>query len=155
MGWEKWRLFVYVAASEYHVISKEVENCFKHNHIFRQCRYTLIDSFYVFFLFFAVILSELHEKPRRKYWVTEKTAWINLSEQHYFLAGTPSCLCFFFLFVFCLLAPFLSTLILCRKSFSFAPENIVCGWEFGVFCLLSPFLGICSPDILNDVREMK
>ena len=96
MGWEKWRLFLYVAASEYHVISKEVENCFKHNHIFRKCRYTLIDSFMFFFLFFAVILPELHEKPRRKYWVTEKTAWMNLSEQHHFLAGTPSSLCYFF-----------------------------------------------------------
>ena len=116
MGWEKWRLFVYVAASEYHVISKEVENYFKHNHIFRKCRYTLIDSFMFFFLFFAVILSELHEKQRRKYWVTEKTAWMNLSEQHHFLAGTPSSLCYFFL-VFCLLPPFLSTLNLCGKPF--------------------------------------
>ena len=34
---EKRRVFVYMAASAYHVISKEVENCvFRHNHIFRR-----------------------------------------------------------------------------------------------------------------------
>ena len=33
--WEKRKLFVYMTASAYHVISKEVENCiFRHNHIF-------------------------------------------------------------------------------------------------------------------------
>ena len=34
---EKRRVFLYMAASAYHVISKEVENCvFRHNHIFRR-----------------------------------------------------------------------------------------------------------------------
>ena len=91
MEWKKRRIFVHMAASTYHVISKEVENrVFKHNRIFRHTcmdkqpilttkwnhnnflqilhsylRYTdrLLD---VFFLLLAVILSELHENPRKK-----------------------------------------------------------------------------------------
>ena len=81
-----------MAASACHVISTEVENhIFKHNYIFRYlriykqptlttvesmiflCKYflvisdTQVDSFLdVLFLLLAVILPELHEKPRRK-----------------------------------------------------------------------------------------
>ena len=37
--WEKRRFFLYIAASSYHVISKEIENrVFKHNRIFRHNR---------------------------------------------------------------------------------------------------------------------
>ena len=88
LEWEKRRFFVYLDASSYHVISKEIENrVFRHNRIFRVCinnpcwkirrhnnfvhivynylRYTyrLLD---VFFFLLAVILSEFHENPRRK-----------------------------------------------------------------------------------------
>ena len=86
-----------MAASTYHVISREAENCFfRHNSVFRHTclrnqpkltkkwyyiyfvqilyshlRYTdrLLNFF---FLLLAVILSELHKNSRRKDWVTEK-----------------------------------------------------------------------------------
>ena len=91
-----------MTASTYRVISKEEENhIFSHNWIFRDtciymqptltkkwnyifvqilCSYfqlfisdTLVGYFLdVLFLLLAVILSEFHKKPRRKYWVTEK-----------------------------------------------------------------------------------
>ena len=87
-----------MAASVHHVISTEVENHILKpiefldistflNNQHRQsseiliflCKYciviseTLVGSFLdVHFLLLAVILSELHEKPRRKDWVTEK-----------------------------------------------------------------------------------
>ena len=87
-----------MAASVYHVISTEVENhifkpiefldtsAFINNQHWRiseilifLCKYciviseTLVGSFLdVHFLLLAVILSELHEKPRREDWVTEK-----------------------------------------------------------------------------------
>ena len=87
-----------MAASVYHVISTEVENhifkpiefldtsAFINNQHWQSseiliflCKYctviseTLVGSFLdVHFLLFAVILSELHEKPRRKNRVTEK-----------------------------------------------------------------------------------
>ena len=93
------KVVVYMDASAYQVIWKEVENrIFKHNCIFRHmCMYkqpifisSVIIRFMckhyiiyilryterllnVFFLLLAVILSELHEKPRRKDWVTEKS----------------------------------------------------------------------------------
>ena len=143
MGWEKWRLFLYVAASEYHVISMEVENCFKHNHIFRKCRYTLIDSFMFFFLFFAVILSELHEKPRRKYWVTEKTAWMNLSEQHHFLAGTPSSLCYFFFWFFVYSLPFCLLWIYVEKLFLLLKKILCVGERLG-FSASSPLSSVSA-----------
>ena len=90
-------------ASSYHVISKEVENhIFKDNLIFRDtcmihvcisnphwqnseimiffCKYDVVISdilvgslLDVLYFFLAVILSELHETPRRKEWVTEKS----------------------------------------------------------------------------------
>ena len=88
-----------MAASSYHVISKEVENhIFRHNWIFRHismykqptltkygnyifsCKYDIVISdipvgSFLDVLFFlpTVILSELHERPRRKDWVTEKS----------------------------------------------------------------------------------
>ena len=92
-----------MVASAYHVILTEVENdIFKHNWIFRHlCIHkqptwtthwnfnifvifsdifykvisdTLVESFLdVISLLFAVILSELHEKPRMKDLVTEKS----------------------------------------------------------------------------------
>ena len=82
--------FFFLPRSVYHVVSKEVENrIFRHNWIFRHklnfsihwessriiifsCKFYIVtsdtlgrDSFLdVFFLLRAVILSELHEKPR-------------------------------------------------------------------------------------------
>ena len=110
-----------MAASVYHVISKEVESqIFRHNWIFDTivyinnphwqisgimiflCKYyifnldTLVDVFLDMpFSLLAVILSELYEKPRRnKDWLTEeKVLW----EHHYFDC-TPSFLVAFFLY---------------------------------------------------------
>ena len=89
-----------MAASVYHIISKEAENqIFRHNWNFRHkcvykqptltnseiiiflCKYYIVISntvvgFFldVLFLLLAVILSELYEKPRKnKDWVTEKS----------------------------------------------------------------------------------
>ena len=111
-----------MAASAYHVISKEVENqIFRHNWNFRHtCVYkqptltssgiimflckiyivisdTLVGFFLdVLFLLLAVILSELYEKPKRnKDWVTEKSTKKNLCEGHRFFDCTPSFLCRF------------------------------------------------------------
>ena len=92
--------FANMAVLAYHVISTEAEkHIFKHNWIFRHsciykqptltklwnfhifCKYyivildTLVSSFLdILFLLLAVILSELHEKPRRKDWVTGQSA---------------------------------------------------------------------------------
>ena len=108
---EKRRFFACMAASAYHVISKEVKNrILIHNWIFRhsccinnphwqisgiiiflrKCYIvtsdTLACSFLdVFVLLLAVILSGLHEKPKRnKNWVTEKSTSKNLWEGHHF-----------------------------------------------------------------------
>ena len=52
----------------------------------------------VLFLLLALILSELHEKPRRnKDSVTEKSIWKNLCEGHHFFGCIPSFLCHLFL----------------------------------------------------------
>ena len=95
--WEGKRFFAYMAASVYHVISTEVENhifkpiefldtsAFINNPHWQSsgiliflCKYyivisnTLVGSLLdMLFLLVDVILSELHEKPRRKDWVTE------------------------------------------------------------------------------------
>ena len=87
-----------MAASAYHILSKEAENnIVRHNWVFRHacctnnlhwessgiimflCKYivtldTLVDCFLdVLFLLLVIILSGLHEKPRRnKDWVTDK-----------------------------------------------------------------------------------
>ena len=97
--WEGKRFFAYMAASVYHVISTEVENhifktiefldtsAFINNPHWQSSRIliflckcyivisdTLVGSFLdVLFLLLAVILSERHEKPTRKDWVTEKS----------------------------------------------------------------------------------
>ena len=111
MKWEKRRFFVYRAASPFHVISKEVENrIFRYNNIFR---HTCIDKQPIFvqiffsylrytdrlfdalFLLLAVILSEFHEKPRRKYWVIDRSTLKNLCETHHFFGCMPSLLCRF------------------------------------------------------------
>ena len=110
-----------MAASAYHVISKEVENhTFKHNLILDTyvcinnphwqssgiiiflCKYYtvtsdgLVGSFLdVLFLLLAIMLSELHEKLRRKGWVTEKSIKKNLCEGHHFFDCSPSFLCHF------------------------------------------------------------
>ena len=49
-----------------------------------------------FSLLLAVILSEPHEKPRRKYWVTEKSTWKSLCKENHFFNCTRSFLCLFF-----------------------------------------------------------
>ena len=99
LEWEGKRFFAYMATLAYHVTSTEVENHIsKHNWIFRHlcninnphqpssgiliclCKYcivisdTLVDTFWdVLFLLLTVILSELHEKSKKKDWVTEKS----------------------------------------------------------------------------------
>ena len=58
---------------------------------------TQVDSFLdVLFLLLAVILPELHEKPRGKDWITEKSTWKNLCKEYHFFDCTPfiRCLCF-------------------------------------------------------------
>ena len=113
--WEKRRFFVYMAASAYHVISKEIKN-----HNLRQLNFrysccinssqrqgsgiiislrkscivisdTLLNSFLdVLFSLFAVILSGLHEKPRRrKDWVTEKKYIEEFVWRTFLTARTP------------------------------------------------------------------
>ena len=93
-----------MAVSAYLVISEEVENyIFRYNWSFRHtCMYynshwqsggiiiflwkyyivisdKLVDAFLdVLFLLLAVILLELHEKPRKKDWVLQKSIWKNL-----------------------------------------------------------------------------
>ena len=58
----------------------------------------LVGSFVdVLFLLLAVISSELHEKPRRKDWVTEKRAKKNLCQGHHLFDLMPSFLCQFML----------------------------------------------------------
>ena len=115
------KIFSYVA---YHVISKEVKNhILRHNWIFRHtccinnthwqssgniiflCKYyiviwdTLVGFFLdVLFLLLSVILSGLHEKPKRnKEWFTEKSTWKNLCEGHNFFDCMPCFLCHFLL----------------------------------------------------------
>ena len=116
-----------MAASAYHVISTEVENhifktievlytsAFINNPHWQSsgilivfCKYyivfsdTLVGSFLdVLFLLLAVILSERHEKPRRKDWVTEKSTLKNLCEGYHFFDYTLSFLCPFVAFFVC------------------------------------------------------
>ena len=93
--WQKRRFLTHMATLAYHVVSKEVQNhmirhkwIFRHTCIYKQptltkewncnifvqvIRDTPVGCFLdVLFLLLAVVLSELHEKPRRKDWVTEK-----------------------------------------------------------------------------------
>ena len=89
------KIFLYMAASAYHVISKEVKNHIeRHNWIFIHTAHidkwwnynifmqyyivisgTLVGSFLdVSLLLIAVILTGPHEKPRKnKDWVTERS----------------------------------------------------------------------------------
>ena len=80
--------FTYMAASANHIISTEVEN-----HIFKPIEFLDTSAFinnphwqssgiliflckyciYSYFRYTGRLLSELHEKPRRKDWVTEKS----------------------------------------------------------------------------------
>ena len=122
----------YIAASAYHVMSRELENCvlrhsrvFIHTYIYKQpmlTKYRNYNNFEkilcsylryterilgVFLLLLAVISSQLHKNPRRKHWVKEKSTKNNLGKQfaHHFFGCTPSFLCCF-LPIFCLLPPF-------------------------------------------------
>ena len=91
-----------MVASAHHVISKEVEHIWRYTeptltmkwyyNIFVQIlyswfRFTPVGSFLdMLSLLLTVILSELHEKPRRnKYWITEKSTLKNLCEGITFL----------------------------------------------------------------------
>ena len=59
---------------------------------------TLLGSFLdVLFFLLTLTLAELHEKPRRKDSVTEKSTSENLREGHHFFDCTPSSLCHFLL----------------------------------------------------------
>ena len=62
---------------------------------------TLVSSFSnMLFFLLAVLLSELHEKPRRnKDWVTQKCTKKNLCEGHYYFECTSSSLCHFYCFL--------------------------------------------------------
>ena len=78
-----------MAPSSYHVISNKIENyLFKHSIIFRHtckphwqsceimiffCKYDVFISDILAGSFLLVAISELHEKPRKKDWVTEKS----------------------------------------------------------------------------------
>ena len=99
MEWEEKKFVVYMAVSVHHVILKEVEDpslntiTFLDRHVCINKPYwqssgiivflwkyhivisdTLIGSFLdVLFLLLVVIFLELHGKPRRKVWVTEKS----------------------------------------------------------------------------------
>ena len=53
----------------------------------------------VHFWLLAVILSELHEKPRRKDWIIGKSTWRNLCEGYHFFDCTLPFLCFFCCFL--------------------------------------------------------
>ena len=64
---------------------------------------TLVYSFLdALFLLLAVILSEVHEKPRRKDWVTEKSTKKNLCEGYHFFDCTLSLCLFVAFFVYSL-----------------------------------------------------
>ena len=54
----------------------------------------------MFFLLFVVILSELHEKLRRKDWLIEKSTWLDLSERYHFMAARPISCHFLLFFVY-------------------------------------------------------
>ena len=145
-----------MAASVYHVISKEVENhIFGHNWSFRhtcmykqptltkQWNYNIFVQIYIYFRYTAKfflgcaflmltwVLSELHEKPRREVWVTEKVHG-RIYEGHHFFDSMPSFLCHF-LFLF------LSTP-------SPLPSDILAEWplkryiilQWLVFCVMIP-----------------
>ena len=103
--------------------------------IYNYLRYTdmLLD---VSFLFFAVILSEFNEKPRRKDWVKEKSnRWIWVRDITFWLRA------FFSIYFYFLSTPsLLSTPLLCRNIFSFAPENDgVAGAPCCIFFVRSTF----------------
>ena len=141
-----------MAASAYHVLLKEVKShILIHNWIFRHtccinnphwqisgitiflCEhyivtsYTLAGSFLdVLFLLLAVILSGLHEKPRRnKDWVTEKGTQKNLWEGITFLTVDSS-----FCVTFCCflhLLPPLSKWSTCWMVPIKTPNFVMCG----------------------------
>ena len=68
----------------------------------------------VLYFFLAVIISELHEKPRRKDWVTEKSRYNNLCKGYHFFDSTPSFILYNFLLLslFSLPPPFQMTYLL-------------------------------------------
>ena len=74
----------------------------------------------VFLLLLAVILSELHEHPRRKDRFTEKSTKNNLYEGRHYFNCTSSYFCRFLSF-FCVLPPFCLLQFYVQKKF--APEN--------------------------------
>ena len=74
----------------------------------------------VFLLLLAVILSELHEHPRRKDRFTEKSTKNNLYEGHHYFNCTSSYFCRFLSF-FCVLPPLCLLQFYVQKKF--APEN--------------------------------
>ena len=59
----------------------------------------------------AVILSELHEKPKRKDCVTERSTWKNLCEGYHFLSSVPSFLCHLLSFFSSTPSPYASDVI--------------------------------------------
>ena len=131
-----------MTASSYQVISTEVKShiminnwsvrhtcCINNPHwqiseiIKFFCKYyilisdTLVGSFLdELFLLLAVILSHLHEKPRRNEdWGTEKSTYKNLWEGHHFRDCTPS-----FLYHFLLLSSFTP---------SHFPSDVIAKWS--------------------------
>ena len=144
LKWENARLFVYMAASAYCVISKELDNgIFRHNCIFRhtftyknpimtkQWNYNILVKISyghlrytdrpldTFSLLLSVILSELHEELRRKDRVIKNIYRRICVRNTTFLAARPRPMSFFVAFlVYSLLS---STLILRWKKSS--PKN--------------------------------
>ena len=126
-----------MVASAFHVTWKKEENhisghnwIFKHAYMYKNAHWqssgfmiflskyyivtlnTVVGSFLgVLFLLLAVILLELHEKPRRKDLVTTKSTLKNLCEGHHFFDCTPFFLCHFLLLCSSTPSPFQSDVI--------------------------------------------
>ena len=119
---------------------------------------TLVGSFLdVLFLLLAGILSELHKKPRRKDWLTEKSTSKNLCEGYHLFDYTSFFLCLFVaVFVYslpvlkwhtCAIAPI--------QIYSTATGGILCNdimiewlktWKFEFFWLW-PYINYKEPHI--------
>ena len=88
----------------------------------------------VFFLLLALILSEFHEKPRRKNRVTEKSTKKNLCEEHHFFGCMSS-----FLYHMSFLSLISSTPILQRKKKLLQKRMERRGWHWSLMKFTANF----------------
>ena len=100
----------------------------------------------------AAILSELHEEPRRKDWVTQKSTWVNLSEGHHFLATRSLSFLIFCLFPpFCLLLFYVENIFLLLQQMGgegagALPPQCLWSWHIkGALSGMRQFLATESP----------